>query len=242
MFSFIWYSVFFDPVYNTLVFFIDAFPNGGVGLSIVVTVVVIKLLLLPLSIKATKTQKKIREIEPKLKAIKEQYKDDREAYTKAMMEIYREAGLNPFASIGVMFLQIPFVIALYLSVSRGGGVVLPNINLDLLYSFIPVPETVSMMMFGVFDIALKSLPLAIVAALGQFIVSHFTIPALPQRDADAEPSFKDDLTRNLNLQMRYMMPLVIGFVAYAASATIAIYFIVSSAMALVQEFIVRKHR
>jgi len=242
MFSFIWHSFFFDPVYNTLVFFIDVFPLGDVGLAIVATVIVVKLVLFPLSIKAVKTQKIMREIEPKLKELKEKFKDKREEQAKAMMEIYREAGMNPFASIAVMFLQIPFVIALYLAVSSGGGVALPSINTDILYSFIPTPEQVSMLMFGVFDIAAKSLPLALVAGITQFLTTKYSMPALPPKTEGAAPNFKDDFARNMNLQMRYVMPVVIVFVAYAFSAAIALYFVVSNFMTLLQEYVVRKHR
>jgi len=242
MFSFIWHTFFFDPVYNTLVFFIDVFPGGDVGLAIVATVVVVKLALFKVSIKAVRTQKILRDIEPKLREIKDKHKDDREAYARSMMELYKEAGINPFASILVMFIQIPFVIALYFSVMSGGGIALPDINIDLLYRFIPAPETVSMLMFGVFDITARSLPLALLAGIGQYIHTYYAMPPLPPREPDAAPSFKDDLMRNMNLQMRYVMPLIIVVVAYTLSAAIAIYFIVTSIMALLQELVVRKYR
>lgn len=242
MFSFIWHTFVFDPIYNTLVLFIDIFPGGDVGLAIVSTVVIVKLLLFPISIKAVKTQKIMRDLQPELEAIKEKHKDNREAYALATLEIYRKAEINPFASILVMFLQIPFIIALYLSVVSGGGVKLPEINIEILYSFIPNPETVSMMMLGLLDIASKSAPLAIIAGIGQYIHGHYSMPKLTPREPGAAPSFKDDLARNMNLQMRYVMPVVIVFVAYATSAAIAIYFIVSSVMSIIQELFVRKHR
>ena len=56
MWSFIWHTFFFDPVYNALVFFIAVIPGGDIGLAIVATTVVVKFVLLPLSVKATKTQ------------------------------------------------------------------------------------------------------------------------------------------------------------------------------------------
>jgi YidC/Oxa1 family membrane protein insertase len=76
MFTYIWHTIFFDPIYNTLVFFIDTIRNGDVGLAIIATVIVVKMLLLPLSIKAAKTQKIMRDIEPKLKELKERLKGD----------------------------------------------------------------------------------------------------------------------------------------------------------------------
>jgi YidC/Oxa1 family membrane protein insertase len=242
MFSFIWHAFFFDPVYNILVFFIDIFANGDVGLAIIATVILVKAVLFPLSIKAVKTQRIMRELEPKLKELKEKHKDNREEHAKAMMALYKEAGMNPFASIGVMFIQIPFVIALYLAVSNGGGIALPAINTAILYTFIPTPEQVSMLFFGVFDIAEKSLPLAIAAGFTQFLYTRKAMPALPPRDVDAVPNFKDEFSRNMQFQMKYIMPVLIIFIAYAFSAAIALYFVVSNLLTLAQEYMVQKHR
>jgi len=242
MFSYIWHTFFFDPIYNTLVLFIDLTPTKDVGIAIIATVFVVKFVLLPLSIKAVKTQKIMKEIEPKLKELKEKNKDDREALARAMMELYKEAGLNPFASIFVILLQIPLVIALYFAVSSGGGVALPEINTELLYSFIPNPGTATMNFLGLIDIASKSLPLALAAGVAQYAQVVFTMPALAPKAADAEPSFKDDFMRTMQLQLRYVMPVIIFFVAYTISAAIALYFLVSSVVAIGQEYVVRKHR
>jgi YidC/Oxa1 family membrane protein insertase len=242
MFSYIWHTFFFDPIYNTLVLFIDIIPGGDVGLAIIATVVLVKFVLLPLSIKAAKTQKVIREIEPKLKELKEKFKDKREEQAVAMMAIYKEAGINPFASIVLIFLQLPIVIALYFAVSNGGGVVLPAINTELLYSFIPEPSTASMNFLGVFDITAKSIVLAFLAAITQFFQVKMVMPALPPRDPNAAPSFKDDFARNMQLQMQYVMPVIIFFVAYALSAAIALYFVVSNVVAILQEIYIKKHR
>ncbi len=238
----IWHTIFFDPVYNALVFFIDVFPGGDVGLAIIATVVVVKVLLLPLSIKAVKTQKIMREIEPKLRAIKEKFKDKREEQAKAMLEIYREAGMNPFASILVMFIQIPFIIALYLSVSNGGGVPLPAINTELLFSFVPNPEAVTMVMLGFFDITTKNIPLALLAGLTQFIYTRYSMPAIAPKEPNATPTFKDDFARNMQLQMRYVMPVMVIGIAYYFTAAIALYFVVSNLVTLAQEYVVRRHR
>jgi YidC/Oxa1 family membrane protein insertase len=242
MWSTIWHGFFFDPIYNSLVFFIDVIPGGDVGLAIVFTTVLVKLVLLPLSIKAVKTQVVMREIEPELKAIKEQYKDKREEQAKAMLELYKKAGINPFASIALVFLQIPIIIALYLAVSNGGGVPLPDINTALLYSFIPVPIVTTTIFLGLIDITLKSLPLAALAGITQFIQAKLSIPPPPEKKEGDAPSFKDDLARSMHLQMRYVLPVIIFIVAYTISAAIALYFTISSLMAIAQEYVVRRHK
>ncbi len=242
MFNYIWHTFFFDPIYNGLVFFIDVVPGGDVGLAIIATVIVVKTILLPLSIKAAKTQRIMREIEPKLKEIKETLKNKREEQSRAMMEIYSKAGINPLASVALIFLQIPIIIALYFSVYKGGGIALPDINIDLLYSFIKVPEFVNMNFMGIVDITGRSLVLAFLAGVTQYYQVKVSMPVLPPRDREALPNFKDDFSRNMQLQMRYVMPVIIFFVAYTMAASIALYFFVSNVVAILQEFYVRKHR
>lgn len=242
MFTYIWHTFFFDPVYNGLVFFIDVIPGGDVGLAIIGITIVVKTILLPLSLKAARTQKVMKELEPKLKEIKEKFKDKREEQARAIMDVYKEASLNPFASIALLFVQIPIIIALYLAVSRGGGMPLPEINSELLYTFIPTPETVNMIFVGLIDITAKSLPLAFLAGLTQFIHAQLAIPKPEPRDPNAPPDMKADFARSMQMQMRYMMPVIIFFVAYTISAAIAIYFTISNIMAIGQEFLVRKHK
>jgi YidC/Oxa1 family membrane protein insertase len=242
MFSFIWHTFFFDPVYNGLIFFIDVIPGGDVGLAIIAIVIVVKTILLPLSIKAAKTQRIMKEVAPKLQALKEKFKDKREEHSKAMMEVYREAGLNPFAGFLVMLIQIPIIIALYFSVYSGGGIALPSINIDLLYSFIPVPSVINMNFIGLIDITGKSLVLALLAGITQYLQIKFAMPALPPKEEGAAPDMKDDIARMMQVQMKYILPPLIAFVAFTTSAAIALYFVVSNLSALAQEIFVRKHR
>ncbi len=62
--SFIWHTFFFDPIYNSLIFFIDVVRGGDVGIAIILTVILVKVVLLPLSLKAIRTQIVMRDIEP----------------------------------------------------------------------------------------------------------------------------------------------------------------------------------
>jgi len=242
MFSYIWHTVFFDPIYNGLVFFIDVIPGGDVGLAIIALVIVVKTILLPLSIKAIKTQRIMKEITPRLNEIKEQYKDKREEQAKAMMAVYKDAGLNPFAGILVMLIQIPLLIALYFAVSKGGGVPLPAINIALLYGFIPVPEIVNMNFLGLVDISGKSLLLALMAGATQYFQIKFAMPALPAPEPGKTPDMKDDIARMMQVQMKFILPPLIFFVGYTTSAAIALYFVVSNVVTLIQELYVKRHR
>ncbi len=242
MFTYIWHTIFFDPVYNTLIFFVDTVRGGDVGIAIIATVIVVKMILLPLSIKAAKTQKIMRDLDPKLKELKEKYKDDKQKQAQEMMQLYKDFNLNPFASIFLMFLQIPIILALYFAVYSGGGIALPQVNVDLLYSFIAQPAAVTTNFLGLIDITGRSIVLAVGAGITQFIFTSMTLPKLAPRDAEAGPNFKEDFMRNMHVQMKYVMPVIIAGVAYTISAAIALYFMVSNLVGIAQEFYVRKHR
>jgi YidC/Oxa1 family membrane protein insertase len=239
MFSYIWHTIFFDPIYNSLVFFIDVVRGGDVGIAIILTVILVKLILLPVSLKAARTQLLMNEMSPKMEEIKKQYKDNREEQARKTLELFQKYKVNPFSSILLLFIQIPIVIALYFAVYKGGGVPLPDINTALLYSFIPTPESVSMFFVGMMDITEKSIILAFLAGLTQFIHTKLSMPVLKPRDPNAEASFKDDFNRSLQLQMRYVMPVIIFIAAYTISAAIALYFTISNLMSIGQEYVVR---
>jgi YidC/Oxa1 family membrane protein insertase len=240
MFALIWHTIFFNPVYNSLVFFIDTVPGGDVGVAIILTTLLVKAILLPVSFKAARTQLAMKEIEPEMKRIKEKFKEKRDEQAQAMMALYKKAGVNPFSSVVLLLIQIPIIIALYFSVASRGNVPLPEINTAILYSFVPVPHTVSMVFLNIINIADRSLPLAALAGITQFVQTRLTLPKQEPRDPNKATDFKEDFARSMQLQMRYAMPIIIFFVAYAVSAAIALYFFVSNLAAVLQELAVRK--
>ena len=65
--------IFYDPLYNALIFIIGHIPGGDVGLAIVILTILVKFVLFPLSKKATKTQLEMKAMEPELAKIKEKY-------------------------------------------------------------------------------------------------------------------------------------------------------------------------
>lgn len=241
-------AVFYGPLYNALVFLIDVLPTADVGVAVIVLTLLVKVLILPLSIKATRTQMKLKILEPRIKEIQTTYKDKREEQAVKMMEVYKEAKVNPFSSIFLLLVQLPVIIALYMVFARGG---LPEIDPEIVYSFIPVPSEVNMNFLGMIDVAGKSIVLAVIAGVTQFIQSHllFSLRDKEKKEKEAkeekkdeskEPSFKDELAKSMNLQMRYILPIFIGFIAYSISGAVALYFIVSGVFAIGQEFFVKR--
>lgn len=226
-------TVFYIPLYNGLIFLIGILPGHSVGVAVILFTFLIKLLLSPLSHKAARFQLEMKMHEKELNRIKEQYKNDKQAQGKAILDFYREKKINPFAAILPLFIQIPIVIALYYVFYKGG---LPAVDGALLYSFVSVPVP-DMHFFGI-NMLEKSLLLAILAGVAQFLQAHFAMPPAPAKTET--PSLGNDLARSMHLQMKYFLPVFMGFVSYAVSGAVALYFITSSLFTIAQEVVVRR--
>lgn len=235
MISSIFHTVFYNPLYNGLVFLIDIIPGGNIGVAVIVFTIVVKLILMPLSKGAVVTQLKMKELEPELSKIKEKYKDNPQEQGKKMLEFYKANQLNPFAGILLMFIQIPIILALAFIFFKGG---LPNIDASLLYSFVDVPRAVSTHFLGFIDVSVRNIFLGALAGITQFFQVQFSVP--PYKPTGNAPSFKDDLARSMNVQMRYVLPAIVFFVSLGVSGAVALYWVTSNLFTIAQELYFRK--
>lgn len=229
------HTVLFTPIYNLLMGLTAVLPAHDIGLAVVVVTIIVKVLLMPLSFSALRTQRAIRVLEPKLKELREKYKDDKEKQAREMMALYKEHKINPFAGFATLLIQLPIIISLYwVFVSSN----LLSVDMSLLYAFVPVPDTISPVFLGIFAVTGASIILSILAALSQAAYAWLAIP-MPERSKDAKPNMQADFGRAMAIQMRFMLPIFIGIAAYLTSVAVALYFITSNLVSLVQELIVR---
>ncbi len=105
--------ILYQPLLNFLILLYIYLPGHDFGVSVIVLTVVVKLILSPTSIKALRSQKKMAEIQPRLSEIQEKYKEDKEKQSRATMELYKEAKVNPFSGCFPLLIQLPILIALY---------------------------------------------------------------------------------------------------------------------------------
>src|ERR1035437_811775 len=123
--SFIFHNFFYAPLYNGLILFINVIPFHDVGLAVILFTCIIKVIIFPLSQQSIKTQFEMKQIEPELNEIKLKYKDDKQVQAEKTMQLYKDKGINPFAGILLMLIQLPILIALYWVFLKGG---LPTID------------------------------------------------------------------------------------------------------------------
>jgi YidC/Oxa1 family membrane protein insertase len=86
---------------------------GNWGLAIILVTVLIKAVFYKLTEASGRSMAKMREIQPRMKALQDRYKDDRQALSQAMMELYKREKVNPAAGCLPILIQMPFFLAFY---------------------------------------------------------------------------------------------------------------------------------
>jgi len=225
----------FEPFYNSFIFLMDVFPFFDAGVIIVIFTILVKLIMLPLSIKASMSQIQMRGTEKDVALIKEKHKDNKEEQSRKILEYYKEKEINPFSGIFILLIQLPILIGLYQVFIKSG---LPKINADILYSFISIPESINMVFLGLIDISGKSIVLAVLAGITTYYQISVSIPK--QEKNTASTGVQSEIAKAMAIQMKYIFPIIMAFISYTISSAIALYFITSNVFAIVQEFYIKK--
>ena len=106
-----WLTILSDPLFWLLSKAYDIFGNWGV--AIIAVTILIKLLFYKLTESSGRSMAKMRNLQPRLKALQDRYKDDRQALSQAMMDLYKREKVNPAAGCLPILIQMPFFLAFY---------------------------------------------------------------------------------------------------------------------------------
>lgn len=106
-----WFRWFEKPIFWVLLSIFDLVGNFGV--AIILLTVLVRGLLFPIAQRQFASMAAMRAVQPKMKAIQERYKDDRQKQQQEIMALYKREGVNPLAGCLPIFLQIPVFFALY---------------------------------------------------------------------------------------------------------------------------------
>lgn len=235
MISNLFHAAFYNPIYNALVALVALVPSSDVGIAIILLTIVIRLILLPFSLSAARTQRAMKVLEPKIKELKEKHKGDKEKEALETLALYREARVNPFSSILTVFIQIPVLLALYFVFLYEP---FTSVNTLRLYPFTPVPNTISLEFLGLISVMGKSIALAALAGLTQFIQAHLTMAGTMK--PSTTKGMQADFQRILGLQLKYVFPFLIATISYTTSGAVALYFITTNLAGSVQEWYVHR--
>jgi YidC/Oxa1 family membrane protein insertase len=233
MISNIFHAVIYDPLYNIIIYLIDIIPGHNVGFAIIIITIIVRIVVYPLSKRAIQSQMAMKKAAPAVEELKKKYKKNSPEQSQAIFAYYREHNIHPFAGVGIMLVQAPVLIALYLIFANGG---LPAVNTHLLYSFVHRPEAVNVLFLGFIDMSAKhNIILALMTVVTQMVYQRLSMGPRAGKTA-IEESLSSDMARSFDIQVRYVLPIVIGFVAYSVAAAAPLYYVVSNLFMIAQEY------
>jgi YidC/Oxa1 family membrane protein insertase len=247
----IWNQFILNPFTNVLLWIYSNLGHNAntFGLAIILFTILIRLLTWPLNGQQLKGAKAMQDLQndKEWKDIQKKYAKDKEKLAQETMRIYKERGINPFASCLPTLIQFPIIIGLYQSITH----VLAGSPLGLLqlarsvYSFlniaalIPVNSKFLWMDLGRPEgipfpggFLVSFLPygfptLAIIVAITTYLQTKLTMPP----PSSGNPN---DQGAAMNNMMSIYMPLFLGYLVLNYASGLAVYFVTSNVLGIVQ--------
>jgi YidC/Oxa1 family membrane protein insertase len=132
----LWSLIILNPMLNGLIA-LTSVLDGSFGLAIIALTIIVRLILVPLTLKQLKATKALQGMQPKIQELQKKHGKNQQKLQQEMMKLYKEAGVNPLGCLWPMLVQFPVWIALYQSIMRALATT-PESLLDLfrhLYSW-----------------------------------------------------------------------------------------------------------
>jgi YidC/Oxa1 family membrane protein insertase len=232
----------FKPVARLLSFYYDLVPNYAAAIALLtITVMVV---LLPLTLKATRSQLAMQKLAPEIKKLQDKHKNDRQKMNEEVMAVYRDNKINPLGGCLPMLLQVPVFIILYRVISgmthHSKGVSSPKYlsHSSRLYEDIAAAHG-KMESFGIdlaqraashhssFFAAIPFILLVVVMVALQYIQTAQIMRRSPQADTPMAQQMRT---------MQKFLPLMFGIFAIGIPAGVVVYWVISSIFRIGQQW------
>jgi YidC/Oxa1 family membrane protein insertase len=175
--------------------------------AIILLTVAIKLILYPLTVKQVKSMKAMQDLSPKLKALQEKYKDNKEKLNKEVANLYKESGVNPLAGCLPLVIQMPFLIAIFFAIRE--------------YHYISDPSFLWIKNLAQDNPSDPFYIFPALAAITTYVQTKQT---------------STDMTQQ-NKMMLLFMPLFIGYITITFPAGLGLYWVVSNIFQIIQQWL-----
>ncbi len=211
---------FFGGIAKLLIFVLEKI-NALVknwGFSIIILSIIIRILFFPLSLISIKSMKKIKDLQPQIEKLKEKYKDNKEALSRELFELYRREKINPFSGCLPLLIQIPIFIALYQGLMN--SIDLRHAPFILWINDLSSPDTLAIIkLFGT-QFELRLLP----------IIMGLTFLA--------QQALTPQTTQDISLKiLNYIMPVMFIFILWSVPSGLQVYWITINIIGIIQQFI-----
>jgi YidC/Oxa1 family membrane protein insertase len=223
----------YKPLFNLLVLLYNNVPGHDFGMAIILLTFIIRIILLPISIKATNSERSLQRIQPKIKEVQDKYKNDKERQAREVLDIYKQEKINPFSGLLLAFIQLPILIALYRVFWQG----LNPGELINLYGFVFSPGKINAIFLGVIDLSKANFYLAILAGITQFFQTKMLLPK-----ADKTKSKESEFSDLMQKQMTYFLPVFTVMILLGLPSALGLYWTVSGLFSVAQQYFILKDK
>jgi YidC/Oxa1 family membrane protein insertase len=233
-----WNTFFIEPLYNALIFLVNSVPGASLAVAVVLLTIAVKLLLAPLSAKSLRSQITQKKLQPQIKAIQKEYADDKQLQSAKVMELYKENKTNPFSGCLLILIQLPIILALYRVFLGGVG-----LREDLIYAAVSYPEIINTSILGIIDLSEKSIILALIAGVAQFIQMKYSAAMRVDPETESateEKTTQENMAQGMQRGMKLGMPIMIGIFAYIVPAAVGLYWVTNIVFSIAQEYVLRR--
>lgn len=254
-----------QPLFNLLMLLYAVIPGGDFGVSIILFTILLRVVLHPIVRRQLHQTKAMRRLQPELERIKKQAKGNKQLQGVQMMELYKKHGISPFRSIGLLLIQLPVFIALYIviQVFTLHRDELAKWTYDILQNIGPIkqivehPETFNEKLFGFVDLTQHAfsngavnwvlVALAVAAAVGQFYQTRQTMPQTDKkrrlRDilaeaAEGKEADQSEINNAIMGKMIVVLPFFMLFIMLSLPGAIALYYATSTLVTVFQQWLV----
>lgn len=255
-----------QPIFNLLVAIYGVIPGTDFGIALIIFTILTRLVMWPLVRKQLHQTKVMRSIQPELKKIKTKAKGNRQLEAQMMMELYRERGVNPFGSIGLLLVQLPVFIALFrvIQIMTQERDKIATYTYDFLEKLGPIHAIIAdkthqfnESLLGVINLTQHAvspqgvyLPLLLLAAVAsylQYVQSKQVTPVpaekrrlrdIMKESAEGKQADQTEISAAMSQNMIKVFPFITFFVAIYLPGALVLYYAASSAVAVIQQKIV----
>ena len=228
-----------EPFALAIGFLLSYIYDFGVsyGLSIVVLTIIINIIIFPLTLRQTRSTKRMQDAQPELKKLQKQYKDDKEEMNKKVAEYYKEKGINPLGCIVPLLVQMPVWFALF-RVLREPLLFIPK---DVgLYSALEDP--LSVLYFNM-DLQIPASAISSWVERFPYIVLILLVvgTALIQQNQLTKKQGKSNNPQQQQMQMiGKVMPVFFGFISWTLPSGLVVYFLTGNIFRIGQQALIVK--
>ncbi|MFO8102258.1 MAG: YidC/Oxa1 family membrane protein insertase [Dehalococcoidia bacterium] len=222
-------TILIEPFINVLMMLSHLFDNS-LGAAIIAVTIIVNLIILPLTIRQTRSMKKMQTLQPKMQELQKKYSKDKQKQQQEIMKLYKEEGVNPIGCALPLIIQMPIIIALYQGIIQTLPTT-PNRLIGLskhIYDWGFVQEGVPPESnFLGLDLSQPNFFMVILIMASMWISQKMS----------TTPS-ADPKQQQMQQMMQWMMPLFLGFIFLSFPSGLALYIVVMTIFRMVvQRFI-----